>query len=331
LGGAAGVPACEIAVAVELGDEVSGGGEADLVADPGEEVDAEWPVVFGEVTEAVGVGGGVDDVDFGAVLGAVEGGAGADVEHGGECAAVGELRERGVDAVGGRGVERGEVGGGEADGAAATVALGDGAFEGVWAAEDEGGIGGAAVGEEPADEGAGGFDDEVVVEVERLGLDDVDVEVEEGAEEGEGVDVTGAGLAEVEVVTFDEPGWGVGGDEGVDEVVGREGEEFGGWFEAEDFVGTAGEEEVAAVVEGGEEGVGFGGVDDGVWVRVEGECDDAAGGADVLAAAFDERAVTEVNAVEVPDGEGGGGHAGTVAGRGLGAGVRRGMGRRREI
>ncbi len=133
----------------------------------------------------------------------------------------------------------------------------------------------------------------------------------------EGVGGAGAFVAEAEVVSFDDDGGAEAFADVADEAVGWCGEEVGGGLELVCFVDAEGFEEAGALVEGGE---WFGrviGGEDGGGVRVEGEGDDAAFGADGEACAADEFGVAEVGAVEVADGEGGE-RAGVV---GLGAGL----------
>lgn len=92
----------------------------------------------------------------------------------------------------------------------------------------------------------------------------------------------------------------------VDKLIGVLGEEGWAWFELADLRGSGLDETMAADGVGLDLRRGVVGVQNGHWVWVEAENDQVALRADVGAGTLDELLVTEVDAVEVSDDEGGG-------------------------
>jgi hypothetical protein len=294
-------------VAGDLGAEVVERFEADLITDAGDEVEGDAPVVFGQAGDGVGFGVGlcIDEVCFDAEGCAVDGRAGADVDGGVCCRAVGECGDAGVDALGGWHGFGVDVGCGEADGSAEPVALCDQAFDAVRSAQDVCGVADSAVGEEPAGEGAGCLWRCVVVERCGDGVDGVNGEAEVVAEGCEDAEVAGAFAAEAEIVAFDDVVGFEWDEPGLDECCGVEREEGFGGFEAVDVVGTGLAEEAFASGPGGEPWWRAL-AEDGCWVWIEGEGVDGSGGSGELSGLGDEVLVGEVDAVEVAYGDGGG-------------------------
>lgn len=251
---------------------------------------------------AVQVTAEVEEMDFepGNGPAGVDGGAQAEVEDG-EVIGVAEPDAGRVDAVG-REFEVGDVDVGrrEAEGATELPTVGDGAGEGVGAAEEFSDVCEIAFAEGGAD--AGGRDP-FVADVDGSGL--VGDEAELTAEFAQEGDVAGAAVAELEsVADGDRAQAAEAGSELADEAVAIDLGQFPGETDGKDGVDTEGAEGAEALGYRLEQARGAVGKDDGERVWIESH-DDRAGaeGAGVEDGVADDVLVTQVNAVEHPQRE----------------------------
>jgi hypothetical protein len=244
----------------------------------------------------------VEEMDFEAGNGTagVDGGTEAEVEDG-EVIGVTETDAGCVDAVG-RKFEVGDVdvGGREAEGATELAAVGDGAGEGIGAAEEFGDVAEVAFAEGGSDAGRR---DAFVADVDGGGL--VGDKVDFAAEFAEQGDVAGAAVAELEsVADGDRAQAAEAGGELADEALAIDLGQFPREVDGEDGVDAEGAEGPEALGYRLEQARGPVGEDDGERVRIEGHdhraCTEGSGVENGVA---DDVLVTQVNAVEHPQRE----------------------------
>src|SRR5580658_1604730 len=234
--GAGGVESLALAGGVdvtgELGLEGVDAGKFALFAEPVEEIDFE-----GAAVEITGI---PDEMRFDLAGIFVEGRQRSEVDGGGIGVAVNGA-STGVDAVAGDHlIFEAQVGGGNADGAAAAGAFDHRSVDAIGAAEADGGIADAAVGEEPANEGAADGDDAEIEEGDGDGIGDVEADGGVGCPIGQASDVSLGAFAEGELLAFNQVG---GTDliaENFPEGFGGEIENIARWGEDDVVVGAHG-------------------------------------------------------------------------------------------
>jgi len=240
----------------------------------------------------------------------VEGGADTDV-GGGAIGAFAEAGFRGVHADGGEKLlVGGEVQGGEDEFGAGAGARADVAGEDEGAAEESSGAGNASGADVRADGRAG---DNFAAADDRR--NDADVEAVLAGESGEELDVAGVAMAEAEVFADQDGAHGKLVEEDTEKIFGREAGELEVEAEDEDGVEAGAVELSEALREGANLRRGVGGAEDFERKRVESDGGgDGGGGAGVFEDAAEDFLVAEVDAVEIADGESGGGRRGAEAG-----------------
>ena len=137
------------------------------------------------------------------------------------------------------------------------------------------------------------------------GAEDCGVDASDVAEVFEDHWVSGSVASEVEVVSFDDDAGLVVFDHLIQEGFGVFGEEFWGWGQGDNLVGSGVEQAGFAEMEGFDLRGGHLGVECGHGVGIKAQDDDAAGASDAFSGLFDEHLVPEVDAVVVADGQGG--------------------------
>jgi len=240
---------------------------------------------------------------------AVEGGADTDV-GGGTIGALAEAGFGGVHADGGEEfLVRGEVEGGKDEFGAGAGARADVAGEGEGAAEESSGAGNASGADVRADDRAG---DNFATENDRR--NDADVKAVLAGESGEELDVAGVAVAEAEIFADEDGAHGELVEEDAEKIFGGEAGELEVEAEDKDGVEAGAVELGEALGKGADLRRGVGRAEDFEGKRVESDGGgDGGGGASVFENAAEDFLVAEVDAVEIADGEGGGGRRGAEA------------------
>lgn len=251
-------PAGGVDISCELRFEGVDRRESDLITHAADEFKCDVPTVLRQACNSIAVGRRIDQVRFQRSSVGVKRRAIADVGGGHELAAVGQHRSACVDTILRQQLIREDVGGGEPDCPAASIAAMHGARQVVRTIEDAGCIANPTVGQQPSRQGAAGTDDGLIGERDLTVRDNLDIKVESLAERSECLDAAGTSGAEPKVRAFDNDDRVEREDRVPDECFRRQAEEFLAGEEADDLVRAERAESCGSLFKRGESAGSFG-------------------------------------------------------------------------